>query len=299
MIFSIIIPHKNSAILLLRLLKSIPSNNDYQIIVIDDNSNNETITEIKKIQKNINFELYKNEGNGAGGARNTGLKYANGKWLIFADADDFFLPSFAKLTKEHKNDDEEIIYFNVTSCYSDTLKKANRDEHINKLFSLYLKTHNKDILRCRYTPPWGKMIKKELVTREQIKFEECSAGNDNWFSVNTGLKAKNIKVINEYIYCVTSSSESITAYQTQEKFEARFHSTLRTNALLRKEHKEKYQLSVLYYLFQAYKWGIKYELKIISECIKNKANPFIGLDKILQVNKILSSKGKYYEKEKN
>ena len=35
--YSIIIPHKNSAILLKRCLDSIPQRNDIEIIVVDDN----------------------------------------------------------------------------------------------------------------------------------------------------------------------------------------------------------------------------------------------------------------------
>ena len=38
MILSIIIPHKNSSALLERLLMSIPSNDEFEVIVVDDNS---------------------------------------------------------------------------------------------------------------------------------------------------------------------------------------------------------------------------------------------------------------------
>lgn len=43
----------------------------------------------KTKRKHIELFLTK-EGRGAGYARNTGLSHAKGKWIIFADADDFF-----------------------------------------------------------------------------------------------------------------------------------------------------------------------------------------------------------------
>lgn len=288
--YSIIIPHKNSSKLLNRLLSSIPANPDYQIIVIDDNSTKDEYEEVKKLLNNRTFELYQNAGNGAGGARNTGLKYAKGKWLMFADADDFYLPTFYELTQKYKNDNADIIYFKVESCYSDTLKKTQRDRHINQLFEKYEKSNDENIIRCRYTPPWGKMIKRELIINNKILFEECIAGNDNWFSVNTGIKAKEIKIINIPIYCVTSSSGSITTTFTKEKFNARFYSTLRTNKFLRENRMYKYQLSILYYLGKAYTFGIHNELEIIIACIKYKANPFIGINKLLKIKQQISQR---------
>ena len=49
--YSIIIPHRNSINLLLRLLKSIPENHNFQIIVVDDNSDAPFVKELK----NLNF----------------------------------------------------------------------------------------------------------------------------------------------------------------------------------------------------------------------------------------------------
>ena len=83
--YSIIIPHKNIPDLLQRCLNSIPRRTDIQIIVVDDNSD----------PKKVDFEhfpgvgekcvevYFTKEGKGAGYARNMGLKYAKGKWLLF------------------------------------------------------------------------------------------------------------------------------------------------------------------------------------------------------------------------
>lgn len=87
--YSIIIPHKNSTVLLERCLKSIPCRKDVQVIVVDDNSENQE--ELNAVVGGFSqVELILTQGGGAGHARNEGLKYIRGKWVLFADADDFY-----------------------------------------------------------------------------------------------------------------------------------------------------------------------------------------------------------------
>ena len=94
---SIIIPHYNSADLLDKLLSTIPNVQEVQVIVVDDFSTQglDELEECKQRYINTNVEFYTNEcKKSAGGARNTGLSYAKGQWLLFADADDYFLQDF-------------------------------------------------------------------------------------------------------------------------------------------------------------------------------------------------------------
>ena len=81
--YSIIIPHKNIPNLLQRCLDTIPQRNDIQVIVIDDNSD-DSIVDFNNFPKwtGIHYEYYLTKGNnGAGFARNYGLKYAKGQWM--------------------------------------------------------------------------------------------------------------------------------------------------------------------------------------------------------------------------
>ena len=72
--YSIIIPHKNSTVLLERCLRSIPCRKDVQVIVVDDNSENQE--ELNAVVGGFSqVELILTQGGGAGHARNEGLKY--------------------------------------------------------------------------------------------------------------------------------------------------------------------------------------------------------------------------------
>ena len=190
--YTVIIPHYNSSILLERLLKSIPSNGQFQIIVVDDNSKIEEYKAIEALQFNFSFELYHNEGRYAGGARNTGLKYATGKWIMFADADDYFTVDARCLIEQYLNSDYDIVFFNVISKYSDTGEDAYRATHVQSLIQKASSKNDLDVLRCCYTAPWGKMIKRQLIQENDIRFDEVIAGNDMMFSVLCGIKAKSI-----------------------------------------------------------------------------------------------------------
>lgn len=121
--YSIIIPHKNIPALLQRCLDSIPSREDIQIIVVDDNSSS-TEVNFTKFPGNNRKEveiIYTKEGRGAGYARNCGLSVAKGQWLLFADADDFFIPGFLEILDEYVDTDYDMITFRAESVDSDTL----------------------------------------------------------------------------------------------------------------------------------------------------------------------------------
>ena len=121
-IYSIVIPHKNIPYLLKRCLDSIPLRKDIEVIIVDDNSD-PSIVDFNKYpgQNRINTHIiFTKEGKGAGYARNIGLKHAKGKWIIFADADDYFTENFTQLLNQYINVDADLVYFKPrsTSYYS-------------------------------------------------------------------------------------------------------------------------------------------------------------------------------------
>ena len=78
-----------------------------------------------KRQKNTEV-LFTKEGKGAGYARNIGLSHARGKWIIFADADDFFTADCFTILNEYMDSPHEVIYFNVRFVMSDNPSQESR-----------------------------------------------------------------------------------------------------------------------------------------------------------------------------
>ena len=121
-IFSVIIPHRNSIDTLQRLFDSIPDRDDVEIIVVDNSP-----VKIKPIKCNRNVTLLYSEPNrGAGGARNVGIDYSHGEWLLFADADDFYTPDAFDTFFSHITDDVDIVYSEMGGMYEETKLPAKR-----------------------------------------------------------------------------------------------------------------------------------------------------------------------------
>jgi len=101
---SVIIPTYNRAELLPRAIQSVLNQTfqDFEIIVVDDSSTDNTEEVIKEFQeqdKRIKYIKHdKNKGGSA--ARNTGIKVAQGEYIAFQDSDDEWLPE--KLEKQMK-----------------------------------------------------------------------------------------------------------------------------------------------------------------------------------------------------
>lgn len=212
-LFSVIIPHREIPDLLMRCLKSIPVSEDIQVIVVDDNSPDaDTYLEKYPELSRPYLEFIRAQKNGgAGYARNIGLDHAKGKWLLFADADDFFVGNMYDIINTHVESDADVIYFQKRAVYSDNLNcKSSRSGYIDKIMDIYLKTGDELPLRTRYYVPWGKMIKKSLVEKHHIRFEEIKYSNDILFSVHVGCLAKKIEAIDTVLYVVTSHEGSAT-----------------------------------------------------------------------------------------
>lgn len=95
---SVIIPAHNEEKTIGKCLTSL-KNQKCEIILVDDGSTDNTIKIAKKTRvpdKIINF----NKGHSAAFARNRGSEKANGKWLIFIDADALVEKNFIKKIKE-------------------------------------------------------------------------------------------------------------------------------------------------------------------------------------------------------
>jgi glycosyltransferase involved in cell wall biosynthesis len=63
---------------------------DYEVIVIDDGSTDDTAAQVAKWAGRVRYEYQSNSGPAS--ARNEVLKYASGRYIAFLDADDIWLP---------------------------------------------------------------------------------------------------------------------------------------------------------------------------------------------------------------
>lgn len=238
--YSIIIPHYKLPFQLDRLLSTIPCNNKCQIIVVDDCSDVKTIEKLNKIkQKYPSIELYSTGKNGGGGkARNIGLSHAKGKYVIFADADDFFLPSFKYLLNRYQNEDFDILFYNAISLDDHSFKIKSRHQYLNNLISIAAKNYQCGIQQLKYLfgEPWCKIIKNEMIKSNKITFDETSIHNDTKFSYMCGFYAKKCIIDETAAYCITDREASVSKSISKEKLNIRFKTFLEKNIFLAKNN---------------------------------------------------------------
>lgn len=217
-IYSLIIPHYNIPKLLRRLLSTVPHRQDLQVIVVDDCSTKE-LNELENVRKDYDWvEWYTTGINGGGGkARNIGLDHAQGKYLIFADADDYLNLCFNDLLDEYRNTNFDLIYFSANSIDSETFNNKEGYDYQYRIVYRYLKTFNKNDIKYKINSPWGKIISRKLIENNNIRFKESSVFNDMQFSQYCDFFSSNIHADIRAGYCYTIRSNSVSSITTLDK----------------------------------------------------------------------------------
>lgn len=190
--FSIIIPHKNCPLLLQRCLDSIPVRENIQVIVVDDNSDS-TIVDFDNfpgIDREDVTIIYTKEGKGAGYARNIGLGYATGEWVVFADADDyFFSQELIKLFELNIPYEVKVVLFKFKFFLKDGSffiypDIQSSDSSVDN--SLIVSYDTNDLCR-NAVMPWAKMVRRSHLINNNIRFDEVKWGNDMIYSTRLSL----------------------------------------------------------------------------------------------------------------
>lgn len=299
---SIIIPHYNSVNSLKRLIETIPLQANIQTIIVDDKSDKDIekldlLKEELSYRENVVFLENKTTKKGAGVCRNIGIENAEGKWLLFADSDDFFTENFHETVNKYLAYDYDVVFFRPTSIEEDTGNTSNRHHEYEALILNYLNKRDLESelnLRFKFFVPWSKMIKREFVEKHKICFDEIAVSNDVMFSTKVGFYMKNYTVSECIIYCVTRNSGTLTTNINSDLFDIRLKTHIVYYNFLRdrldSEQFHQLRLKGLGFIINAhkYKLGIKKILYVVDELKNNKIkiinfkdfNPFILFKKI-------------------
>ena len=97
-LISVIIPLYNKEDCILKTLESITTQDfeDYEIVVVDDGSKDNSVALIENLH-NDKINIYQKSNGGPASARNYGVDHSKGKWGLFLDADDTLEPGALRL----------------------------------------------------------------------------------------------------------------------------------------------------------------------------------------------------------
>lgn len=218
--FSIIVPVYNVEKYIDRCLNSIKkqSYENFEVIVVNDGTKDNSQTIIDKyVKEDKRFKSYIKENGGLSDARNYGLKYVKGDYILFVDSDDYINQDLLlSLSNEcEKNKDIDIIKYQVTTVNEngETIKKIIGSEFDNAT--------PKDILIKliadeMFEPAWLYAFKTSFWQKNKFLFAKGRLHEDFGLIPYVIIKAKRISATSYYGYNYVIRSNSIITSKSRE-----------------------------------------------------------------------------------
>lgn len=194
---SVIIPVYNASQYISKCLDSIINQTlkDIEIICVNDCSTDNTLEILNNNAKNDKrIKIINHETNGGESkARNTGLENAKGEYLAFVDNDDTIDPDFLeKLYDKAKETGAEIV---KAEAHIFETNGTERFDGLNK----QIKQNLSKLFFSSYW--WCAIYKKELITKNKIKFiEGFPLGGDVLFLNEAILKCNFVELVDGTYY---------------------------------------------------------------------------------------------------
>ena len=231
---SIIVPVYKVENVLERCIKSLINQTlkEIEIILVDDKAPDKSpkiCDEYAKKDSRIKV-IHKEHNEGAGYARNSGLRIATGEYIGFVDSDDYISKDYyEKLYNRAKKYSAEISYANVKVIYkkgkmSDTANNniPFKEDYVNtdKVLLVILNPN----IRERLSPSvWRAIYKSEIIKENSILFaseRECFSEDTifNVYFLNISKKATFVKDT-YYYYCINENSLTKTREYKENGFE--------------------------------------------------------------------------------
>ncbi|MFS4469271.1 glycosyltransferase family 2 protein [Maribacter sp. 2210JD10-5] len=208
---SVIVPVYNAQKYLARCLESIKNQTyeNIEVLLINDGSTDSSGEICDKFYQNDErFQVFHKRNEGTSSARNKGLEYASGNYIIFIDCDDYIKPNmFIELINCALNEDLEL----VTCQYITT-----RDEVVGlkSIKTNQNKSAVEDFLEgMKYNPHgvfnvWNKLISSSLAKSDL--FIHGKIHQDALYISNLLGRIDEIGVIKKPLYIYNVENESVT-----------------------------------------------------------------------------------------
>ena len=198
-------------------LKQDISKDEYEIIVVDDESpdNSSSIVE-EYIKNNKNIRLIHRKNGGLSAARNTGLKEANGEYVWFVDSDDWIEENCLKFLTEFAEDNNiDVLCFGLQLVYPDGRKTS-----YNIQYEESGKIYKGEDFICKVKMPsaaWIALYKKEYLNKHSLSFFEGILHEDQEFTPRAYSLANSISFVNRIIYNYNQRAGSIMKSNRDKK----------------------------------------------------------------------------------
>ena len=186
---------------------------NYEIIIVDDGSKDETLKILKKYEKkHPNIKVISQKNSGQAVARNRAIDLAKGKYLMFVDIDDFVDKTIlSKMFSVIDKENADLVYCDYYEYYGD-------DKLILKE-NYFTDDSKKNGILANFAP-WGKLYRTEFLKKSGLRFLEGKLFEDIAIvPVLAALSNKSIRLAEPLYYYNCSNVSSIRKKTYNKKLE--------------------------------------------------------------------------------
>ncbi len=199
---------------------------EIEVIIVDDGSSKDFYPVLEAYSECSNVRVIHTKNSGVSAARNRGIDEASGKWILFADSDDYFNTSaLEKVLQYAKERSGDIVLFNGGRDYKG---KINYNTTFLKENINYAANEKKRIsimesaLAVGFIPkgyrqffslgaPYCKLLRTEFLRKNNLKFDlDVKFAEDTLFSLEIYVKAKEIYFVDVNLYYYVFFPQSAT-----------------------------------------------------------------------------------------
>lgn len=168
--FSIILPIYNTEKYVDKCITSVISQTykEWELIIINDGSTDRSFEIAKKYEgEDSRIKVYSQENQGVSSARNLGMKYAKGKYIMFLDSDDWYERNLLEIVSQY---DYDFLCFGFYKRFLDkSIKMCDDSINLNNLNSTIEQIHTNHYIEG-FLPL--KVYSKEIIKKNNLIFDK-------------------------------------------------------------------------------------------------------------------------------
>lgn len=221
-VINVVIPIYNGEKYIDGLIKTLNSQTfkNFKAIFIDDGSTDNSLESLKSKQELMQFEslIVHQENKGLPGARNTGIKSADGQWLTFMDCDDLLSPYYFEYLYKSVTENNTMVGF----CkYMPVIENDKKPINYNSTYTCKV-ISSEEGMKAHYTAwigSWNLIINLKWLLENNIYFDEkCTYCEDIPFVTELFEKADKISKLENELYIYVLRQGSLIRSPKIEKF---------------------------------------------------------------------------------
>lgn len=194
----------------------------YEIIVIDDGSDDKSPQILKQYSKNYSFiKVINQENAGQSIARNNGLKEATGEYVQFVDSDDTLEPDcLNNLYETSSANNLDILDFNYCITGDEVKGQYVKETIISDIPRLgkdYFVQYINEYKKFPFPPVWAHFYRREFLVGKNICFFQHDYFEDYLFNANAYLNAERVLYLDRCIYDYSPNPYSTTKSRINPK----------------------------------------------------------------------------------